>query len=64
MALLLSAESIIELLTSPAGDLRPGDIEDLAGALSRIPGGASHGDAPESRAQEKTLAELLAGGAH
>jgi hypothetical protein len=62
MARLLSAESIVELLTSTVGDLKPGDLGDLVAALERIPGGSSHSDLSEHRAQEKTVSELLAGG--
>jgi hypothetical protein len=62
MARLLSAESIIELLTSTVGDLKPGDLSDLAAALDRIPGGSSISDLDEHRAQEKTVGTLLAGG--
>jgi hypothetical protein len=62
MARLLSAADTIDLLTRKVGDLRPGDLNDLAGALDRIPGGSSHSDLDSLRSQEKTLAELLAGG--
>ena len=62
MAKLLSAESIVELLTSTVGDLKPGDLNDLAAVLSRIPGGSSHSDLDEHRDQEKRLSELLTGG--
>jgi Mg-chelatase subunit ChlD len=61
MAKLLSATEIVHLLTQRVGDLRPGDLTDLSAALSRIPG-AAHGDHPDLRSQEKTLAEILTGG--
>jgi hypothetical protein len=62
MSKLLSAESIVELLVSPVGELKPGDLGDLIAALERIPGGSSHSDLDDHRAQEKTIGQLLAGG--
>jgi len=62
MAKLLSAESLIEILVRPVGELKPGDLVDLAAALDRIPGGSSHSDLDEHRAQERTIGTLLAGG--
>jgi hypothetical protein len=61
MAKLLSAEDTIALLVRPVGDLKPGDIGDLAAALERISGASSHGDLDAHRAMEKTLSELLTG---
>ena len=62
MARLLSAEQLIELLVKPVGELIPGELGDITSALSRIPGGSSHGDLDEHRSQEKTVGTLLAGG--
>jgi hypothetical protein len=62
MAKLLSAEQIITLLVQPVGQLKPGDIGDLAAALARIPGGSSHSDHDDHRALEKPLSEILTGG--
>lgn len=62
MAKLLSAADIVSLLTQTVGDLKPGDLADLAAALDRIPGGSSHSDLDSYRAQEKPLSELLTGG--